>query len=83
LVGTGISLATLFFVGRLEWEHLLFAIHLLPGLLLGLLGTGWVASLLDRCGLRLAVLVFAVSGLAAMLQEFAGEAALDGSTRLF
>ena len=72
LVGTGISLATLFFVGRLEWEHLLFAIHLLPGLLLGLLGTGWVASLLDRCGLRLAVLVFAVSGLAAMLQEFAG-----------
>jgi hypothetical protein len=42
-------------------------------LLLGLLGTGWIASLLGRWWLRLAVLVFAaVSGLAAMLQGFAG-----------
>ena len=39
LVGTEISLATLFFVGRLEWEHLLLALQLLAGLLLGLLGT--------------------------------------------
>lgn len=73
LVGTGISLATLFFVGRLEWEHLLLALPLLPGLLLGLLGTRWIAPLLDRWWLRPAVLVFAAdSGLAAMLQGFAG-----------
>ena len=73
LVGTGISLATLFFVGRLEWEHLLFALQLLPGLLLGLLGTKWIAPLLGRWWLRPAALVFAVvSGLTAMLQGFAG-----------
>ena len=73
LVGPGISLATLFFVGRLEWEHLLLALQLLAGLLLGLLGTRWIAPLLDRWWLRPAVLVFAAdSGLAAMLQGFAG-----------
>jgi len=73
LVGTGISLGTLFFVGKLEWEHLLLALQLLPGLLLGLLGTRWIASVLDRWWLRPAVLVFAaISGLAAMLQGLAG-----------
>lgn len=72
LVGTGISLAALFFVGRLEWEHVLLALELLPGLFLGLFGTRWIAPLLDRWWLRPAVLLFAgVSGLAAMLQGFA------------
>ena len=73
LVGTGISLANLFFVGRLEWEHLLLALQLLAGLLLGLLGPRWIASPVNRWWLCPAVLVFAaVSGLAAMLQGLAG-----------
>ena len=73
LVGTGISLATLFFVGKLEWEHVLLALQVLPGLFLALFSTRWIAPLLDRWWLRPAVLLFAaVSGLAAMLQGFAG-----------
>ena len=52
---------------------MLLALLLLPGLLLGLLGTRWIAPLLDRWWLRPAVLVFAaVSGLADMLQGLAG-----------
>jgi hypothetical protein len=52
---------------------MLLALRLLPSLLLGLLGTRWIAPLLDRWWLRPAVLVFAAdSGLAAMLQGFAG-----------
>ncbi len=73
LVGTGISLATLFFVGKLEWEHVLLALQVLPGLFLALFSTRWIAPLLDRWWLRPAVLLFAaVSGLADMLQGLAG-----------
>ena len=40
LVGTGISLVALFFVGKLEWEHVLLALQLLPGLFLAPLAPG-------------------------------------------
>ena len=70
---TGISLVALFFVGRLEWEHVLLALRLLPGLFLGLFSTRWIAPVLDRWWLPPAVLLLAaVSELAAMLRGFAG-----------
>jgi uncharacterized protein len=59
VVGTLISLAALFRVGMVREWHVLFALELLPGLLLGLLASNFAIPLLDRKWLRPALLTFA------------------------
>jgi uncharacterized protein len=46
-VGTGLSLIALFLSGRVGAEHALLTLQLLPGTLLGLFSTCWIAPLLD------------------------------------
>lgn len=59
VVGTVLSLAVLSSIGKvLEW-HALFALALLPALLLGLLASNLTIPLLDKRWLRPALLVFA------------------------
>ena len=68
VVGTGMSLVALLLSGRIGADHALFSLQLLPGMLLGLLSTRWIAPLLDASWLRPAVLVFAAaSGLAVVI----------------
>lgn len=68
VVGTGMSLVALLLSGRIGVDHALFSLQLLPGMLLGLLSTRWIAPLLDASWLRPAVLVFAAaSGLAVVI----------------
>jgi uncharacterized protein len=68
VVGTGLSLIALFLSGRVGAEHALLTLQLLPGMLLGLFSTRWVAPMLDASWLRPAILVFAAaSGLAAVI----------------
>jgi uncharacterized protein len=68
VVGTGLSLIALFLSGRVGVEHVLLTLQLLPGMLLGLFSTRWIASLLDASWLRPAILAFAAaSGLAAVI----------------
>jgi uncharacterized membrane protein YfcA len=65
LVGLLMSLVALAFAGRVEAEHIVWALGLLPGLLLGLWASGQVARLLDERWLRPTILAFAaVAGLA-------------------
>jgi uncharacterized membrane protein YfcA len=59
VVGTLISLAALFRVGMVREWHILFALELLPALLLGLLASNFAIPLLDRKWLRPALLTFA------------------------
>ena len=47
VVGTGLSLIALFLSGRVGAEHALLTLQLLPGMLLGLFSTRWIAPLLD------------------------------------
>ncbi|MGF1473130.1 MAG: TSUP family transporter [Rubrobacteraceae bacterium] len=64
LVGVFMSLAVLWIAGRVEVWHLLLAFKLLPGLLLGLLASRWLAGYLEAQWLRPVVLSFAaVAGL--------------------
>jgi uncharacterized protein len=58
VVGTLISLAALFRVGMVREWHVLFALELLPGLILGLLASNFAIPLLDRKWLRPALLTF-------------------------
>ena len=68
VVGTGLSVIALFLSGRIGAEHALLTLQLLPGMLLGLFSTRWVAPMLDASWLRPAILVFAAaSGLAAVI----------------
>jgi uncharacterized membrane protein YfcA len=68
VVSTGLSLIALFLSGRVGAEHALLTLQLLPGILLGLFSTRWVAPMLDASWLRPAILVFAAaSGLAAVI----------------
>lgn len=59
VVGVIMSLVGLAIAGRVQEWHLLFAIELLPGLLVGLLVGQFAAPLLDKRWLRPAVLSFA------------------------
>jgi uncharacterized membrane protein YfcA len=59
VVGTLISLAALFRVGMVREWHILFALELLPALLIGLLVSNFAIPLLDRKWLRPALLTFA------------------------
>jgi uncharacterized membrane protein YfcA len=59
IVGTLISLAALFRVGMVREWHVLFALELVPALLLGLLASNFAIPLLDRKWLRPALLTFA------------------------
>jgi uncharacterized membrane protein YfcA len=68
VVGTGLSLIALFLSERVGAEHALLTLQLLPGMLLGLFSTRWVAPMLDASWLRPAILVFAAaSGLAVVI----------------
>lgn len=75
VVGTLISLAVLFRVGMVREWHVLFALELLPGLLLGLLASYFAIPLIDRKWLRPALLTFA--GCAAAITILKGF--LDGN----
>ena len=59
VVGTVLSLVALFGVGRVREWHALFALELLPALLLGLLVSSFAIPLLDGRWMRPALLVFA------------------------
>jgi len=68
VVGTGLSLIAVFLSGRVGAEHVLLTLQLLPGMILGLFSTCWIAPLLDASWLRPAVLLFAAaSGLAVVI----------------
>ena len=68
LVGGAISLLALWAVGKVEREHWIVALQLLPGMALGLVAARRAHLLLDRGWLRPAVLAFAViSGVVAIL----------------
>ena len=68
VAGTGLSLIALFLSGRVGAEHALLTLQLLPGMLLGLFATRWIAPLFDASWLRPAVLLFAAaSGLAVVI----------------
>jgi uncharacterized protein len=65
VVGIIMSLLGLALAGKVEGWHLVFALQLLPGLLVGLWASRWVVKHLDERWLRPAVLAFAaVAGLA-------------------
>jgi uncharacterized protein len=59
VVGIAMSLVGLGLVGEVEGRHLVLALELLPGLLVGLWASRWVIKRLDERWLRPAVLVFA------------------------
>jgi uncharacterized membrane protein YfcA len=59
VVGVIMSLVALAIAGKVEEWHVLFALELLPGLLLGLLASNFAAPFLDKRWLRPAVLTFA------------------------
>ena len=59
VVGTMLSLVALFGVGMVRGWHALFALELLPALLLGLLVSSFAIPLLDGRWMRPALLVFA------------------------
>jgi uncharacterized membrane protein YfcA len=64
VVGIVMSLAGLALAGKVEGWHLVLALQLLPGLLVGLWASRWVVERLDERWLRPAVLTFAaVAGL--------------------
>ncbi len=59
VVGIAMSLVGLGLAGKVEGRHVVLALELLPGLLVGLWASQWVVKRLDECWLRPAVLVFA------------------------
>ena len=61
VVGIAMSLAGLALAGQVEGRHLVLALELLPGLLVGLLVSRWVVRRLNERWLRPAVLVFAAA----------------------
>lgn len=72
LVGSLLSLGTLFAVGRVTTTHLLYAAALIPALLVGALLARPLARVLDDGRTRTAILVLAaVSGLVLALTSLA------------
>jgi uncharacterized protein len=68
VVGIAMSLVGLGLAGKVEGRHVVLALELLPGLLVGLWASRWVAKRLDERWLRPAVLIFAaVAGLVIIL----------------
>ncbi|MDQ4127796.1 MAG: sulfite exporter TauE/SafE family protein [Actinomycetota bacterium] len=68
VVGIAMSLVGLALAGKVEGRHVVLALELLPGLLIGLLVSRWVVERLDERWLRPAVLAFAaVAGLVIVL----------------
>ena len=61
VAGIVISLVGLALAGKIEGWHLVLALELLPGLLLGLWASRWVVEALDERWLRPAVLTFAAA----------------------
>ena len=61
VVGIAMSLVSLGLAGKVEWRHLVLALELLPGLLVGLWASRWVVKRLDERWLRPAVLLFAAA----------------------
>ena len=70
VVGIVMSLVGLTLAGRVQGWHLLLALQLLPGLLVGLWASQWVIKYLDERWLRPAVLMFAA--LAGLVVAFLG-----------
>ena len=60
VIGIAMSLAGLGLAGQVEGRHVVLALELLPGLLVGLLISRWVVERLNERWLRPAVLIFAV-----------------------
>ena len=67
VVGLLLSLTALALAGRVEPQHAVLALKLLPGLLLGLYLGGRIAGQLDERWLRPAILMFAAAGGVAVL----------------
>ena len=68
VVGTAMSLLGLALAGEVEGRHVVLALQLLPGMLIGLLISRWVVEHLHERWLRPAVLVFAaVAGVVIVL----------------
>jgi uncharacterized protein len=68
VVGIAMSLIGLGLAGKIEWRHLVLALELLPGLLVGLWASRLVVKRLDERWLRPAVLLFAaVAGVVIVL----------------
>ena len=61
VVGIAMSLIGLGLAGKVEWRHLVLALELLPGLLVGLWASRWVVNRLDERWLRPTVLLFAAA----------------------
>jgi hypothetical protein len=69
LVGGAITMVTLIAVGKLGGDELLRALVLLPGMLLGLAGSGWLASHVDKRTARPFVLVLsAIAAVSVLLK---------------
>ena len=68
VVGIAMSLVGLGLAGKVEGRHVVLALELLPGLLVGLWASQWVAKRLDERWLRPTVLMFAaVAGVVIIL----------------
>ena len=67
LVGGAITMATLFAVGKLGREELVQALVLLPGMLVGLAGSSWLAGHVDRRTARPFVLMLSTLAAASVL----------------
>jgi uncharacterized protein len=59
VVGIAMSLVGLGLAGKVEGRHVVLALELLPGLLVGLWASRWVVKRLEERWLRPAVLIFA------------------------
>jgi hypothetical protein len=70
LVGGGITMVTLVAVGKLGGSELLQALVLVPGMLVGLAGSSWLAGHVDRRTARPFVLVLSsVAAVSVLLKE--------------
>jgi uncharacterized membrane protein YfcA len=70
LAGGAITGVTLIAVGKLGREELLLSLVLVPGMLVGLLGSGWLAAHVDRRTARPFVLVLSViAAVSVLLKE--------------
>ena len=73
VVGIAMSLVGLGLAGKIEERHIVLALELLPGLLVGLWASRWVAKRLDERWLRPTVLMFAaVAGVVIILLGLGG-----------
>jgi len=69
LVGSVFSLIALFAVGRFGWHELWYGILLVPGVLVGVRGSTWLAARVDRGHLRTAVLALSAASAVATLAK--------------